>query len=284
MPSAPRLLAALAVLLTGCVSDAPERPAEEATEAPDAAPRDAPRSRHGNPESYEALGRTYHVMDSAEDDFTQEGLASWYGEKFHGRRTSSGTPYDMHAMTAAHRELPLPTWVEVTNLDNGRQAVVKVNDRGPFVDPEERIIDLSYAAASRLGITERGTAPVRLRVVETSTAAETAEEQEAPVDREADTASSSPTPSGTATALSSLEAVESLPLYLQAGAYSRRDNAEQVRSQVRELGATVSIEPVEREAETLHRVRLGPLEDLAEADQLRERLRELGIESFIVAP
>ncbi|MBK1726139.1 septal ring lytic transglycosylase RlpA family protein [Halorhodospira neutriphila] len=276
MPSAPRLLAVLAALLTGCVSDAPERPAEEVAGTPDAVPRDAPRSRYGNPDSYEALGRTYHVMDSAEG-FTQKGLASWYGKKFHGRRTSSGTPYNMYAMTAAHRELPLPTWVEVTNLDNGRQAVVKVNDRGPFVDPEERIIDLSYAAADRLGITVRGTAPVRLRVVETSTPS-AAEGQPAAAP------SSSAAQAGTAAAAPGPEAVEPLPLYLQAGAFSQRDNAERVRSQARGLGAPVSIEPFEREAETLHRVRLGPLEDLAEADRLRERLRALGIESFLVAP
>jgi rare lipoprotein A len=114
---------------------------------------------------YRQFGETYRVLDSSRG-YDERGIASWYGEPFHGRRTSSGERYDMHALTAAHRTLPLPSWVEVRNLNNGRAVVVRINDRGPFHDPERRIIDLSYAAAVRLGIDASGTAPVRVRAIE----------------------------------------------------------------------------------------------------------------------
>lgn len=143
----------------------PERPSADVADVPDAVPKDEPPSRYGNPPEYEVFGETYQVMDEVEPGFEQRGYASWYGTKFHGRRTSSGEKYDMYAMTAAHRELPLPTWVEVTNEENNRSVVVKVNDRGPFVDTDRRIIDLSYAAAVRLDMADQGTAPVHLRRV-----------------------------------------------------------------------------------------------------------------------
>jgi rare lipoprotein A len=140
----------------------------EVTEAfvasiPDAEPRPEERSRYGNPEEYEVLGRTYRVL-STSTGYEAEGMASWYGPEFQGRRTSSGEPYDMYAMTAAHTSLPLPTYVEVTNLENERRVVVRVNDRGPF--HEDRIIDLSYVAAWKLGMIGRGTARVRVRALE----------------------------------------------------------------------------------------------------------------------
>ncbi len=118
-----------------------------------------PKSRTGNMPQYTVFGKQYKVMDSAVN-FSEEGVASWYGSKFHGRKTSSGEIYDMYAMTAAHKHLPLPTFIRVTDVDSGREIVVKVNDRGPFVG--DRIIDLSYAAAKALDMTERGTANVRI--------------------------------------------------------------------------------------------------------------------------
>src|SRR5690606_8545335 len=114
------------------------------------------------PPHYEVFGQRYYVLDSAEN-FTERGIASWYGSKFHGRRTSSGEPYDMYAMTAAHRRLPLPAYAEVTNLNNGRKVIARINDRGPFA--KMRVIDLSYTAAHRLGMLEAGTAPVQLRAL-----------------------------------------------------------------------------------------------------------------------
>ena len=115
----------------------------------DAVPRAEPRSRYGNPDSYRVNGKTYHVKDSAAG-YREKGIASWYGLKFHGRKTSSGEPYDIYKMTAAHKTLPLPTYAQVVNLQNGKSVVVKINDRGPF--HTNRIIDLSYAAASKLDI------------------------------------------------------------------------------------------------------------------------------------
>ncbi|HSM59240.1 MAG TPA: septal ring lytic transglycosylase RlpA family protein [Longimicrobiales bacterium] len=131
--------------------------------APDAQPTAEPKSAYGNPDQYEVFGVTYRVLPTS-TGYEEEGKASWYGEEFHGRRTSSGEPYDMHAMTGAHRTLPLPTYVEVTNLENGRKAVVRINDRGPFKD--DRILDVSYAAAVKLGLVGPGTARVRVRALE----------------------------------------------------------------------------------------------------------------------
>ncbi|NLW97007.1 MAG: septal ring lytic transglycosylase RlpA family protein [Xanthomonadaceae bacterium] len=123
---------------------------------------DEPRSAYGNRSPYQVLGRTYHVLDSA-DDYVETGVASYYGAKFHGRRTSNQEVYDMYAFTAAHRSLPLPSYARVTNLDNGRSVVVRVNDRGPF--HEGRLIDLSYAAAVKLDIHRQGTGRVEVRAL-----------------------------------------------------------------------------------------------------------------------
>ena len=123
-----------------------------------------PRSRSGNPESYKVFGITYRVADSAEG-YDEVGYASWYGQEFEGRPTSSGEIFDPELLTAAHRSLPLPTWVEVTNLENQRRVVLRVNDRGPFADTERRIIDVSEAAARRLGLIGVGVARVRVRAL-----------------------------------------------------------------------------------------------------------------------
>lgn len=121
-----------------------------------------PRSRYGNRSTYSVLGKNYHVMDDAAG-YVEQGLASYYGKKFHGRRTSNMEVYDMYAFTAAHKTLPLPSFARVTNLDNNRSVVVRVNDRGPF--HKGRIIDLSYAAAVKLGITRAGTGRVEVRAL-----------------------------------------------------------------------------------------------------------------------
>ncbi|WP_058477533.1 septal ring lytic transglycosylase RlpA family protein [Legionella steigerwaltii] len=125
-------------------------------------PTKEPLSRYGNPTEYSVDGRSYKVMRSS-TGYKTRGIASWYGTKFHKQRTSSGEPYDMYVMSAAHKTLPLPTYVKVKNLNNGKEAVVKVNDRGPF--HSDRIIDLSYAAALKLGVFPRGTAPVEIETL-----------------------------------------------------------------------------------------------------------------------
>lgn len=135
----------------------------DVSRVPDAVPIPEPRSRGGNAPTYVVFGQTYRVLQSSRG-FTQTGTASWYGSKFHGHQTSNGETYDMYAMTAAHTRLPLPTYVRVTNLDNHRQVIVRVNDRGPFVG--NRIIDLSYAAAHRLDMLKTGTARVRIEAID----------------------------------------------------------------------------------------------------------------------
>jgi rare lipoprotein A len=153
----------LAILFAGCSSTPtsthiPSLPLAGHPE-PEPTPVGEPPSRSGNPESYEVFGKRYHVLSSSEG-FRQTGIASWYGADFHGKKTSSGPPFDMYAVTAAHKQLPIPTYVRVTHLVNGRSIVVKVNDRGPFIG--DRIIDLSYGAAVKLGMVEDGTAPVEV--------------------------------------------------------------------------------------------------------------------------
>ncbi len=135
----------------------------DATHVPDAVVKAEPLSKYGNPPQYEVNGKRYYTSKTRTGHI-ERGLASWYGTKFHGKRTSSGEPYDMYAMTAAHKTLPLPTYAEVTNLGNNKKVTVRINDRGPFHG--DRIIDLSYAAALKLGIVGTGTARVEVRALE----------------------------------------------------------------------------------------------------------------------
>ena len=160
-------LAAIVLLLGGCAGPG-SRDSDRASdyqrlvpgEIPDAVPRVEPRSKYGNMASYTVGGRLYYTKQDARGH-VERGKASWYGKKFNGRRTSSGEPYDMYAMSAAHKTLPLPCYARITNLDNGRSAVVRINDRGPF--HSNRIIDLSYAAATKIGVFPKGTAIVEVR-------------------------------------------------------------------------------------------------------------------------
>ena len=156
-----RTLIGLAAVITlaGCASGGPQQSAAELDPEAIINPE---RTRAGNPPVYEVLGETYYVQNSSAD-YRERGVASWYGKDFHGRSTSNGETYDMYALTAAHKTLPIPTWVEVTNLANGRRVIVKVNDRGPFV--AGRIIDLSYAAANELDMIRDGTARVEVRAL-----------------------------------------------------------------------------------------------------------------------
>src|SRR5690554_5870511 len=135
----------------------------DVSRVPDAVPRLEPPSRGGNRSTYEVWGKTYSVLPEARG-YARQGTASWYGEKFHGYATSNGEIYDMYKMTAAHRSLPLPSFVRVTSLDNGRSVIVRVNDRGPFHNDRE--IDLSYAAAARLDILDSGTGRVKVEAID----------------------------------------------------------------------------------------------------------------------
>ncbi|BAU56498.1 rare lipoprotein A precursor [Halorhodospira halochloris] len=268
------------------------RSREELTSIPDAVPRKTNRSRYGNPETYEVFGQQYSVMDSAEG-FTQRGYASWYGRQFHGQRTSSGTPYDMYAMTAAHREIPLPSWAEVTNLENGQTIVVKINDRGPFVDTDRRIIDLSYAAAVRLDIDDRGTAPVKIRVIETPPPQQE-EGKLASVEQTEKSQTHHPTPAYNQIPVTSFDhfiaAADQLPplesnaeaAYLQAGAFSSRDNAKRTQQKLRQFKHPVEIDEINREQGVIYRVILGPIKGADELENTRADLEKIGVDAIPV--
>jgi rare lipoprotein A len=215
-----------------------------------AVPKAEPRSRSGNPSSYTVLGRTYHVM-SGSSGYKERGVASWYGTKFHGRRTSSGETYNMYAMTAAHKTLPLPTYVRVINLQNGREAIVKVNDRGPFHD--NRIIDLSYAAATKLGITGTGTGLVEVEALDPSRGM--------------------PRPTR-----NNLAIKEDAILFLQVGAFIDRYNAERLADRIRgSISHRVRIQMVPNYAQTIYRVQVGPMRTIDQADSASMQLAQLGI-------
>lgn len=234
---------------------------------PDVVPRDEPRSRYGNPSSYEVNGRRYYVMESAQG-YREQGNASWYGNKFHGRRTSSGEPYDMYKLTAAHTRLPIPSYVRVTNLANGRSVVVRVNDRGPF--HEGRIIDLSYAAASRLGIVETGTA--RVEVVAVSSG-----EQQNPTPPQAPSATT-PVAAAAGTSPALRPGTPPGDIFVQVGAFISRTNAERLRNQLfsMQLGSA-SIQEARSADATVYRVRLGPYSNAGAADAMAARLLSLGV-------
>ena len=219
----------------------------------DATPRVEPKSRRGNPDSYVVLGQRYHTLPSSRG-YVERGIASWYGTKFHGRSTSSGEPYDMYAMTAAHKSLPLPTYVQVTNLRNGRSAIVKVNDRGPFHD--NRLIDLSYAAATKLGILGEGTGLVEVRALNPGTPP--VQTAPSPVIQ-----ASVPTSPG---------------LFIQVGAFSSRQNANQLSQRLTSsLGEKVRIQQVDHRGQPLFRVQIGPLASVEQVDSLSLNLPRLGI-------
>ena len=238
--------------------------------------------------SYDVLGKRYHVLPTSAG-YRARGIASWYGPDFHGLATSSGEQYDMNAMTAAHTTLPLPTWVEVTNLENGRSVIVKVNDRGPFVD--NRLIDLSYAAALRLDIVRNGTARVEVRTVAAPYDQPTLAAVSPPVSpAPAQAADSRPVivPTAPDAAAPIAASVLGLPtlaallpeqrMFVQAGAFSERGNAERLVAQLRAGGFDnpfiVSDQAGRR---VLHRVRLGPLRDSDEFDRVKGRLLAAGV-------
>lgn len=153
------------LLFVGCahtIQDGPPTYYKDVSKIPDAKPRKLPKSAYGNPSVYHVAGRSYHVLASARG-YSKRGVASWYGTKFHGKLTSSHEPYDLYAMTAASTDLPIPSFVRVTNLENRKTVIVKVNDRGPFAS--NRIIDLSYAAAMKLGYAGKGTAFVQVTAI-----------------------------------------------------------------------------------------------------------------------
>ncbi len=230
---------------------------------PEPVPKIEPRSRYGNKSPYTVRGKTYRVLPKCAG-YDQRGIASWYGEKFHGYTTSNFERYDMYAYTAASKVLPLPCYARVTNLENGRSVIVRVNDRGPFV--ANRIIDLSYVAAVKLGVWPGGTAMVEVRGLDPRYPDLNAEHMRPRV--------VTTTPQKT----------HQPHLYLQVGAYADVANARRAanRLQAADLGRVVIVS-ARVDGKTLHRVRLGPLRDAAQADRLSARVRALGLGTARIA-
>lgn len=200
-------------------------------------PKYEPYSRYGNPSSYAVDGHTYRVMRSTQG-YKTRGLASWYGTKFHSQRTSSGEKYDMYAMTAAHKTLPIPSYVRVKNLKNGRVAVVKINDRGPF--HANRVIDLSYAAAIKLGIYPNGTAPVEVEALNVGQGGK----------------------------------ARVAHYYVQAGAYTSKALAQTLRAKLIKARAPhVAIDSWKKR----YIVKVGPFADKGKADAFKQQLAKEGI-------
>jgi len=282
------LLLSLCVVLVSCggsrIRDsAPSRSASIPGLPGDAVPKAEPLSRYGNGPTYEVHGRTYTVMPSG-SGYKERGVASWYGTKFHGRLTSSREPYDMYEMTAAHKTLPLPTYVRVRNLRNDRSVIVRVNDRGPFV--HNRIIDLSYAAALKLDMIGDGTSMVEVtaitfdgpngdrpvRKVEPAEPPAAARVAEAPV-------AEAPV----------VEAPQEIgqehEIFVQVGAFGDRSNAERRRAKLSSAGiAGVFIFADDAATPPIYRVRIGPIGGVDDYDALVTRLEALGItDPYLVA-
>lgn len=340
----------LALVAGGCATQSPTdasamRRSIDPHSVPDAVPRVEPHAKYGNPPSYEVFGKRYRVLPSNKG-FVQTGIASWYGEDFHGKRASNGDTYDMFAMTAAHKELPLPTYARVTNLENGRSVVVRINDRGPF--HANRVIDLSWVAAAKLGLDAKGTglvevraidpldpdplppaqldsgtrlasagpraaspAPAAPRVAGKADAVKADAGRAAPRGSVAAKDASAPAmasvrPTGGATVAKAggspapavkttsrqVAAASPAPaartaqaalasasprMFIQIAAFASRDNADRLRTKVaKDLGRAAHVEASEANGRALHRVRVGPLGSVDEADLLVARLESLG--------
>jgi rare lipoprotein A len=269
--SAALVVLLFATALAGCGSNevrdsAPRSGSISIPDLPDdPVPRPLPRSKYGNGPKYEVFGKSYTVMPTS-SGYKERGVASWYGTKFHGNLTSSREPYDMYEMTAAHKSLPLPTFVRVRNLSNGRSVIVKVNDRGPFV--HNRIIDLSYAAAMKLDMVTSGTGLVEVEAISF---------EDPPGDRPV-RKTTTPQPAPVAPAAPSPQRIAEDRIFVQVGAFGSRENAERRLSALRDasiLAAFIvedtSVSP------SLYRVRIGPIRGIVQYDIIVEELENLGI-------
>jgi len=246
---------------------------------------------------YSVLGKTYYPMMDG-PSYRATGTASWYGTKFHGQATANGEAYDLYGMTAAHKTLPLPSYVRVTNLDNGKTVILRVNDRGPFYS--DRIIDLSFAAAKKLGYAESGVARVQVEGIDpqewwaqqgkpvplvlaqpqmANKAAAPAQTSSAPLMAPAETYTPPPEQHAAAVMPSQIDSKKNASpaasgLFLQAGAFANPDAAELLKDKLSQMAsAPVFISSVTHNQQVLHRVRLGPISTQDEALQLQNSIR-----------
>lgn len=241
------LLATLGGCFRQVVRDGAPRGHVDLSRIKDPTPHYLPKSRYGNPTSYVANGRRYYVLKSARH-YHKRGIASWYGTKFHGRFTSTRERYNVYSMTAASPELPIPCYVRVTNLQNGREVIVKVNDRGPFA--ENRVIDLSYVAAKKLGFAGRGTALVEVSSIDLRR----------PYNKEPRVQF----------------AYHSPRLYLQVGAFSQFTHAAHLKQKLAVITRR-NIRITSNQTHALYRVQIGPLQNVDESDHLLQRIQHAGL-------
>ena len=254
-------------LLSACSSSPPSRYSMEhdigpvgsfdASGVPDAVPVWEPLSRQGNVSPYRVRGVTYHIANT-QNGFEEVGIASWYGLKFHGELTSNGEIYNMYAMSAAHKNLPLPSYVRVTNLENGKQVVVRVNDRGPF--HHGRVIDLSYAAATKLGYANKGTAKVRLELIKPLLSA-------------------SVPPGQLETGVQ-----DKVAHFIQVAAFSSRPSALEVSQLLARENAFKDVFVASHEGgdASVHRVRVGPFDDEKSAERALKQLKSKGYKGALI--
>ncbi len=269
------LTAACMLLLAGCASShSPGAPAGYAQPQQPASHARLPAGNGGSYKTgrpYRVAGKTYYPMQSV-GHYDETGIASWYGRDFHGRKTANGERYDMHALSAAHKTLPMPTLVRVTNLENGRSVIVRVNDRGPFV--KNRLIDLSYAAARRLGFQDKGTARVRVQTLDLPPPTQAARPAR---QTSADTAHLIP--------VAWADDHRDLPagsIFVQLGAFTSRSNAESLRRRLDADFDDVLIQPRHLASQTFYRVRIGPLSDMRRIEETVRRLQQQGFDNATV--
>ncbi|HKI62048.1 MAG TPA: septal ring lytic transglycosylase RlpA family protein [Mariprofundaceae bacterium] len=275
------VIAVLALSMSACVKhrNAPKSYSHTA-------PVDSSRSASNLPDGsggvrktgkpYRIAGKWYYPMQTV-GAYDETGTASWYGRDFHGKKTANGERYDMHALSAAHKTLPMPTLVRVTNLENGRSVVVRVNDRGPFV--KNRIIDLSYAAARQLGYDNKGTAHVRVQTLDQP--APTMAARELPAARSVITSPAALPPIVPATWTNS-NSTPSGTIYVQLGAFSSEGNAVQLRNAVSGMFSNVLIQPRHIASQTLYRVRIGPFDDMRKIESTVQTLQQNGYDDAVV--
>ena len=240
---------------------APDNPPDVSNVA-DAIPVDIPYSRGGNRSTYEVWGKSYNVLPT-HIGYRAEGIASWYGLKFHGHKTSNGEIYDIYKMSAAHKSLPIPSFAKVTNLDNGKSVVVRVNDRGPF--HENRLIDLSYSAAARLEILKQGTGRVRVEAIDARSLADTTETVEKTPQPVASIQQPKPDDTGA---------------FLQVGSFGKESSALSVQRRLSAMdGVQAVIKKVRQGDVEFHRVLVGPLTDTLSINSMVQSLESMGYSS-----
>ena len=243
---------------------------------PDLVPKWEPKSRGGNKSPYEVWGKKYWVMDSAQG-YVAEGTASWYGNKFHGHKTSNGETYDMYSFSAAHKSLPLPSYVKVTNLDNQRSVIVRVNDRGPFHG--DRLIDLSYAAAARLGYHKKGLARVKIEAVTPS---------QGEVYRPSKTVVQNPSQPPEALKIQASSNISNVPVssdsaspelvfsHLQLGAFSAEESADRLKQRLFEAFDTSVKVLINKQGDGLYKVLVGPFDSSSSLAEWQQKLQQEG--------